>query len=447
MATLVSTGQFTIVDHNDAVSITSFIDPSRGVSQVLAVNDGSNTFTPNWTSGGNQVLTAHVYAGAGNIAANLSNRKWSADTPGGSSLGSGTTYTISTNLLTEASPVKTYYFQGDYIDPVTGLVSHIIAACTLTLTKKGDAAVFVLIEGTTVINKSPTTSQASCQVKAGLYRNSGDRDITAVSYKWYKIVGGSLIPLVSGHADLTAGNIAFKNDAGATQSAPTDFNANCSQMEIMENAVNDIQLFKVEVKDTGITPNITYGQTFVVYDVSDPYDVVISSSAGDKFQNGQGTTNLSPVVKNGAQILDITGWSFLWTLYDKDGARSGIIDTSKTPSARTISANTTTAFTISPALAAAPAAGSLVKIINSAGTVIRVYEVGASSTTTSINIRVTGLTNTWASTTVPVASEFASGKLFCVDGTKSTNGPTAISITGDDIDVKGTVFCEASKPI
>jgi len=448
MATLVSTGQFTITDHNDAVSITSFISSSRGVSQVFANNDGTNVYVPDWTSGGNQILEAYVYAGAGNIAGDdtvISNRKWSADTPGGSTIGSGVQYTISTNLLTEASPTKTYYFQCDYTDAVTGLVSHIIASITLTLTKKGDAAVFAQIEGMTVINKSNNATPASCTVKAGLYRNAGTRDTSTVSYKWYKIIAGSPVALVSGQADVTAGNIVFKNDAGTTQSIPTDFNANCSQIEIKEGAVADIALFKAEVKDTNT--NTVYGVTFAVYDVSDPYDVAIASTAGDKFQNGQGTTNLTPVVKCGAATVDVTGWSFVWTLYDKDGVRSGFNNTDKTPSPKSISANTASSFTISVALAAAPVAGDLIKVVNSSGTVVRVYEVGASSTTTVINIRVTGLTNTWASTVAPTASEFVSGKLYCVLATRSTSASTAITVTGDDIDVKGTIFCEASKPI
>jgi hypothetical protein len=238
----------------------------------------------------------------------------------------------------------------------------------------------------------------------------------------------------------------FKNDTGTTQSAPSDFNANCSQIEIKEGAVADIALFKAEVKDTN-TGGGTYGVTFAVYDVSDPYDVQVSSSAGDKFQNGVGTTNLTPIVKEGASTITITGWSFVWTLYDKDGVRSGFNNTDKTPSPKTISANTTTSFTISVALAAAPVAGDLIKVVNSAGTVVRVYEVGASSTTTVINIRVTGLTNTWASTVAPTASEFVNGKLYCVLATRSTSGSAAITVTGEDIDVKGTIFCEASKPI
>jgi hypothetical protein len=445
MATLVSTGQFTITDHNDAVSITSFINSSRGVSQVFANNDGTNVFVPDWTGGGNQVLTAYAYAGAGNIAANLSNRKWSADTPEGTSIGSGVTYTISTNLLTEASPTKTYYFQGDYTDPVTGLVSHIIDSITLTLTKKGDAAVFVQIEGQTVISMSSNANAAVCQVKAGLYRNAGTRDTSAVAYKWYKVIAGVDTALVSGQADVTAGRVVFKNDAGTVQSAPSDYSANCSQLEIKETAVADVQVFRVEVKDTNT--NIVYGCTFVVYDVSDPYDTIVNSSAGDKFQNGQGTTNLSPTVKMGASVIDIASWSFVWTLYDKDGNRSGFVNTDKTPSAKTVSSNTTSAFVISVALAAAPVAGDLVKVVNAAGTVIRTYEVGSSSTTTNIVIRTTGLTNAWASTTAPTANEFQNGKLFCVLASRSSNGTTAITATGDDIDVKGTFNCESWKPI
>jgi len=449
MATLVSTGQFTITDHNDAVSITSFINSSRGVSQVHNTNEGETAYIPDWTSGGNQVLTAYVYVGSTDIASILTGRKWSADTPGGTSIGSAISYTISTNLLTEAVPTKTYYFQGDYTDPVTGLVSHIMNSITLTMTRKGESAVFAQIEGTTVINKSPTATPSSCQIRAGIYR-SGARDISGVSYKWYKIIAGVATALITGQADVAAGNIIFKNDAGTAQSSPTDFSASCTTIEIREGAIADIGLFKAEVKDTVASPNVVYGVTFIVFDVSDPYDVQLNSSAGDKFQNGVGTTIITPVVTLGASVLTLTGWTFVWTIYDKDGVRSGFNDTDKTPSAKTITANTTTAFTISVALAVAPTVGQLIKVVNGAGNVIRVYEVGSGSTTTNIVIRVTGLTNTWASTVAPTASEFSApinGTLYCVLPTRSTTAATGITVTGIDIDVKGTIFCEASKPI
>lgn len=448
MSTVVSTGQITLVDHNDAKPLVAFIGSSRGVSQVFTNNDGTNVYVPDWTSGGNQVLTAYVYAGGTtNIAANLANKKW-ATTPGGTSLGANATYTISTNELTEAAPTKTYYFEGDYSDPVTGLSTHILASITFTLTKKGDAAVFVQIEGNNIIQKSTGSTPGECEVEAKLYRNSGVDDTSAVQYKWYKIIGGTAYALVSGYSQGgdTLTNYVFKNAAGTTQSTPTDFNANVKKLVIKEQAVADIAIYRCDIKDTNTTT--VYTNTFVVFDISDPIDVVIRSSAGDKFQNGVGSTNLSPEVWNGAtKVTNLTGWSFVWTLYNKDGDRYPFIDVTKTPSDRAISSNTTTSFTIGTALASAPVAGDLIKVVSSDGLTIRIYEVGASSTTTVINIRITGLTNDWASTVAPTANQFQGGTLRCALASRSTSGATAITVTGDEIDTKGTVFCEASKPL
>lgn len=448
MPTVVSTGQLTLVDHSDAKPLVAFVGSSRGVSQVFTNNDGTLQYVPDWTSGGNQVLTAYVYAGGtSNIAGNLVNRKW-ATSPGGASLGSGTTYTITTNELTEAAPTKTYYFEGDYSDPVTGLSTHVIASITLTLTKKGDAAVFVQIEGNNIIQKSVGATPGQCEVEAKLYRNSGTDDTTNVQYKWYKIINGTAYALVSGYSQDgdTIANYAFKNGAGTTQSTPTDFNANVKKLVIKEQAVADIAIYRCDVQDT--STNTIYTNTFIVYDISDPIDVRILSSAGDKFQNGVGTTNLTPEVWNGAaKVTDLSGWSFVWTLYDKDGNRAPFIDTTKTPSARTISSNSTSSFTISTALASAPVAGDLIKVYSPDGLTIRTYEVGASSTTTVINIRTTGLTNAWVSTVAPTANQFQSGVLYCALPSRSTSGATAITVTGDEIDTKGTVYCEASKPI
>lgn len=449
MATVVSTGQITITDHNDAKPITAFVSASRGVSQVFTNNDGTNVFVPDWTSGGNQVLSAYVYAGGtSNIVANLANKKW-ATSPGGTSLGSATTYTISTNELTEASPTKTYYFEGDYSDPVTGLTTHVIASITLTLTKKGDAAVFVQVEGSTVITKSMSATAATCMVEAKLYRNSGVDDTSNVEYKWYKIINGTAYALVTGFSqggDVIA-NYTFKNGADVNQSVPTDFNANVKKLVISEVSVADLALYRVDIKDTNTTT--VYTATFVVYDVGDPVDVKVLSSAGDKFQNGIGTTVLTPEVWNGpSKVSVLTGWSFTWTLYDKDGNRAGFVDTSKTASARAISSNTTTSFTIGTALASAPVAGDLIKVVSADGVTIRTYECASGSTTTVINIRVTGLTNTWASTVAPTANQFQNGSFFCALPSRVTGTtPWQITVTGDDVDTKGTVFCEASKPV
>lgn len=456
MSTKVSTGQFTIVDHNDAISITSFIHSSRGTSQVFSLNDGVSIHTPNWTEGGYQVLTAYVYAGSDNVASLLTDAVWTREAPlgepGSASISNGNDYasngdklTIKTNILTESEPTRTFYYQGDYNSPFTGLKTHVVALVTLTLTKKGDSANVVLIEGSTVINKSTTSESATCQVRAGLYRNSGIRDTTDVSYRWFKIEGGVENYLNASHSDITEGYILFLNDDDETKSPPSgsNFSPNCSKMVIKEEAVNDIQLFRVEVKDDNPGGGI-YGATFVVYDVSDPYDVRINSTAGDKFQNGIGTTLLTPEVKYGASIVDVgSGWSFVWTIYDKDGERSALVS----GEAKNISSNDTTSFTVSPSFASPPLANSLIKVLDKTGFKVQVYEVGTGSTTTKVNIKTTGLTNAWVSTTSPTSQEFQNGKLFVGLAKRDTVGLTPITVTGDDIDVKGTIYCEAYKPI
>jgi len=447
MPTVVSTGQLTLVDHNDAKPLVAFVGSSRGVSQVYTNNDGSSVYVPDWTTGGNQVLTAYVYAGGtANIAGDLVNKKW-ATFPGGTSLGSAPTYTITTNELTEAAPTKTYYFEGDYSDPVTGLSTHVIASISLMLTTRGAAAVFVQIEGSPIIQKSTGPTPGFCEVEAKLYRNSGVDDTSSVHYKWWKIVSGTAHALVEGfsnNGDVIA-NYVFKNSAGDVQPSPPDFDVSCKRLTIKEVSVNDISLYRVDVKD--LNTSTIYTNTFVVYDISDPIDVAIMSSAGDKFQNGIGTTNLTPEVWDGAsKVTNLTGWSFLWTLYDKDGNRAAFIDTAKTAIAKSVSANTTTSFTVA-ALASAPVAGDLIKVIAGDGLTIRVYEVGAASTTTVINIRTTGMTNTWASAVAPTANQFASGSLYCGLASRSSSAAAAITVTGEEIDTKGTVFCEASKPL
>lgn len=154
MATLVSTGQITIVDNNDAKPITAFIVGSGAATQQIFTKDeSSQSYNPDWTAT-NLTLTAKVYVGSvTDIAANLSNKKWST-TLGGTSLGSGNTYVINTNVLTTAIPTLTYYFEGDYTDPATSLTTHVIAQITITQVQTGTNAVFIRVDGKTVIEQA-----------------------------------------------------------------------------------------------------------------------------------------------------------------------------------------------------------------------------------------------------------------------------------------------------
>lgn len=218
---------------------------------------------------------------------------------------------------------------------------------------------------------------------------------------------------------------------------------------------------------------------FTVYDLADPYDVQVSSNVGNIFRPGVNSAQLTPVVNYGTQSgISLTNWQFRWTLWDKNGLRGGLIDTgqpSGTITASTaVAANAYTTLTINPALSSAPAVGKLAKIVAANGDAFY-GEVGGTPTTSAITFKAATGNNTWLTTqnnSVSIAAKivdfFAGGKFYiCSDapvtgtgltagefagdatrygGTKATGGSTAITVTGDDIDEKGRILCEANRP-
>ncbi len=185
MATLVSTGQITIVDNNDARPITAFITGSAVTQQIFTKDESTQTYTPDWTTTP-LTLTAKVYVGAvgtaNEVAASLTNRRWSTDLA--TSLGSATTYAINTNM-TEATPTVTYYFEGDYTDATTGLVSHVIAQIVVSMVKTGTNAVFIQVKGQNVIEEATGSTKNTVTLTADLIRAAGVDD-TGITYQWFQ---------------------------------------------------------------------------------------------------------------------------------------------------------------------------------------------------------------------------------------------------------------------
>jgi hypothetical protein len=93
--------------------------------------------------------------------------------------------------------------------------------------------------------------------------------------------------------------------------------------------------------------------------------------------------------------------------------------------------------------------GEVIKVVKSNGEAFY-YEVSATGTNT-VTIR-TPVTNTWlsfANFAAPSAvSDFAGGRVYVctTNGTRTTSGATAIVVTGEDIDAKANIVCEANRP-
>lgn len=484
MPTLVSTGQITIVDQNDARPITAYITANPGPQQVYSKDEDAVEYRPDWTTANANVglvLTAKVYVGgvssAVDVTGSLTNRRWSLDlstaiTGTGALISSnaalsgvfnqgagltftalhdnsGSTLTLKSNILSTVSQAV-IYFEGDYTDPSSGLVSRVVAQITLGRVATGSNAVYVLTTGNTSIENSATGTKNVAVVKAELIRAAGV-DTTGVTYQWYQDNGVNQVT----SADLAGFGLKTTavdtSPAGSLSDIGTNLPAasawsQYNTLVIHENAISDMEVFRVKAKDAA---GIEYQAFFTIYDVSDPYDLRILSSAGDKLQNGVGSTTLTPQVWNGdKQVTDLTGWTFTWYFYQRDGKRGAFIDTSRTAAAagRGITANTagsSSVITYDGTAITGWTAGMIVKCVLPSG-VERFYEV-ASATGNTVTIQ-TPSTNTWLDYTAPSLSELVGGKFFAALATQTTNGAAGLTVTGYEVDVKARILCEANRP-
>lgn len=494
---IVSTGQITIIDQNDARSITAAISSNNGVQQVYTKDESIILYTPSWSTSAN-TLTPQISVGGLTTAqswARLQNKKFTL-TPGGTALTTASTSTSFVNnsdvavstpfTITHAADgsttastmaiganlkdsvgIFTVYFEADYVDAATGLSTRIVAQISLNTVKTGTNAVFITLRGQTAFEEATGQTKNVIAIAADLVR-SGGIDTTNLSYKWYENNAADYINGAAYQAGgANQGKFGLKTTTGVAptgitsdlnQNIPTTAAGNAfNTLVISETAVTDLEVFKVEITDGD---SKTYTAYFTVYDVSDPYDVKVISSTGDKMVNGQGNATLTPRVYNGsAEVTTLTGYNFTWYIYDKNGNRSGFIDVNKTGTIGNGTGANITAHTIGTSAtitydgtANTFAAGDLIKCVTAAGDAY-IYEVFSSSGNV-ITIR-TPVTNAWLTFSMyaaPTTNQFVNGKIYTVtaSGTKSSTGSSVansqIIVYALDIDVKGNIIVEANRP-
>lgn len=468
MATLVSTGQITIVDNNDARPITAFVTASNGMQQIYSKDESTISSTPDWSIS-NNILSAKVFVGgtsaATDITASLTSRKWSNDLS--TSLGSGTTFTINANLDPAILASKIYYFEGDYTDPITGLVSHVIAQISISVVKTGTNAVYLMPRGTTAVQESNTGTKNVAVICVDLMRAAGV-DNTGVTYQFYGTNGSvqviNTMTTLYGLKTTAAGvsPVGLPADIGVNLPAAaawSEFNT----IAISELAIANYAVIRAVAKDSD---GVSYQCYFTVYDTTDAYNISVVSTAGEKLQNGVGSTNLYPQIWNGSTpvaVSDLAAWSFVWSFFDgaAPGNRAGLIDTTRTAQAggRPITANTAgsgSVFTYTGAVITF-AAGDMVKLVTATG-LPKYFEVASGTTLSNLTLRTatisTFLNAVWSEASITL-NQFAGGKLYVCAGTGSTAGTKTstgggaanyITLTGDEIDGKGCVTCDSYRP-
>lgn len=319
----IAQGQFTIIDYNDALTLTGFINSNLSKTQMYNPDNGS--YAPDWSTN-NLVLTPSLFlAGSGNdivASTEVQTVKWyegtstTAITTGGDYTLSGTKshiLTVKGNVMA-GLPGKDYRCVISYRDSTTGLTLSYTTSISFSRVVNGSGIVSLDVT-TPKGNIFKNGDVTSLTAKAELWRGSVV-DSSSVTYQWYVQ-----------DPDATSGWTPLTNTENKYSGVTSD------TLIIYNEAVNSYATFKCEVKDTDTTSptyNNTFAGTASFVDMTDPISVVIESTGGSIFKNGVGSTTLTAKVYQAGEEIDTIGTigTYKWSKYDKDG--SLVTDFSKT---------------------------------------------------------------------------------------------------------------------
>ena len=178
----------------------------------------------------------------------------------------------------------------------------------------------------------------SLTAKAELWRGS-TVDTTNVTYKWAMMDASVTSSSSTGYdADFGTGWRKLTNTSNMYSGCTT------ATLTLYAAAVESYAVIRCCAKDTD-SASATYNSKF--YDVctfidnSDPLQVIVTSTGGDVFKNGVGTTVLTAVCYQAGVEVDATGTgTYTWTKYDKDGAVDTAWGTNGSKTGKTLSVST-----------------------------------------------------------------------------------------------------------
>ena len=340
-------GQFTIIDYNDALTLTGYIGSNLAKTQMF--NPDNGTYSPDWATT-NLVLTPSLYV-IGTTAdkitsAEVTSVKWyvgsssTAITTSGSYALSGTKshiLTVKGNVMA-GLPGIDYRCVVTYKDPSTGLSIQHPLTISFSRVVNGGGIVDLLVT-TPSGNVFKNSEVTNLTAKAELWRGS-TVDTTNVTYAW-AMMDSSITSSASTGYDAAFG-IGWRK---LTDTPDKYTGCTSATITIYPGAVDSYAVIRCVTKDTD-TSSATNGKTFTdvatFIDNSDPIQVVITSTGGDVFKNGQGATTLTAVCYQAGAEIDATGkGTYSWTKYDKNGSVDTSWGTNGTKTGKTLSVSNT----------------------------------------------------------------------------------------------------------
>ena len=332
---IIAAGQITVVDVSDAPVLNAFITASEPTTQLYSQTSGSynpsyaetpQVLTLNLTKAGSTasiiggISGLHWYVVDGASKTEItSNENTTNEYCSGSNRESLTTkLNIDTN-----KGYKRYEATGVWRDPLTGLDVQFSADIDLLLTQISKEAQILNVyagNGNTFRNNTPT----SLTVNADLYRGNvltNDSKQFKFFYQDTSITGST-----SAGYDDDGGigwHLCSSTTTGQTPNvAPTATTTSQGILTVTPDAVVNSQSFKVVcINKSGTFNGSKSSGLCTLVDMSDPYSLMLDSSAGNIFKNSQGSTVIKALLYRNGEELDTagTGKTYKWTKYDKNG--------------------------------------------------------------------------------------------------------------------------------
>lgn len=311
---VVSRGQITIVDLSDGKSINLYLGSNVALTQIF--NKENSTYSPNWSLSPFLVITPEVYitgVSTNQIARLKGPPTWKINGSATLTTYGATAATAAPYALTIKNNMASYAqmhieCEVTYVDPDTTAETKAKASISYSKTENAGqliCAISYAPNGTVFKNDNATSLKAHCDMWRG-----STIDNTNVTYKWYKLGSGVWTEITSANA----GGI-------------TGYTTN--EITIPASAVLNFESFKCEIKDNDSasgTYNTTVADIISFADMSDPYQVEITTPQGTTLTSGLTSTTLTANVwQNGALLADsfFTGATCRWRKFNK----SGVLDT------------------------------------------------------------------------------------------------------------------------
>lgn len=332
---IIAAGQITVVDLSDAPVLNAFITASRTTTQVYTQSTGS--YNPSYASTP-QVLTLNLTkAGStANIVGGVSGLKWyvvdgndkteitSKDSTAGEYVSGSNNENLTTKLnINPDKGSKRYEAAGVWRDPITGLDVQFSADIDLFLTQIGKESQVLNVyagNGNTFRNNLP----ANLTVNADLYVGN----VLSGAYKKFKFFyqDTSVIGSTAAGYDPDGGigwHLCTKTTAGQVPNVDPGVSVvEQGVLTVTPDAVTNAQSFKVVCENRHIQLSGTKSSGIcTLLDMSDPYSLMLDSSAGNIFKNNQGTTVVKARLYRNGEELDTagTGKTYKWSKYNKNG--------------------------------------------------------------------------------------------------------------------------------